>query len=304
LTEIASTVGTCSAVITVTTTDGAGNATAVTYNTRIDNTAPVATVGTIAASYPTVAAAEAAALAETSATDNCPGALTETVASTVSTCNAVVTVTITDSCGNASAVTYNTNITGVSGLQISNVIPLAGRASGGQSIKLVGAFSCLSTVTMGGVSANWTYSIGTSEITVTTPAHAVGAVDIVLTPSSGSPFTKTNAFAYLPTVFTDDTLVVGVTTAKAQHIIELRNAVDALRLVAGLGLAPWTDPTLSPTSTVIKAVHITELRTNLENAAALLGYAAGSYTDPALNGLVIKRVHIEELRERLRTIAG
>ena len=109
LTEIASTVGTCSAVVTVTTTDGGGNATAVTYNTRIDNTAPTVTVGTIGSCYPTVAAAEAAALAATSATDNCPGALTE-VASTVGTCSAVVTVTTTDGCVNATAVTYNTRI--------------------------------------------------------------------------------------------------------------------------------------------------------------------------------------------------
>ncbi len=109
LVEIASTVGTCSAVVTVTTTDGCGNSTAVTYNTRIDNTAPTVTVGTIGSCYPTVAAAEAAALAATSATDNCPGALAET-ANTVGTCSAVITVTTTDGCGNATAVTYNTRI--------------------------------------------------------------------------------------------------------------------------------------------------------------------------------------------------
>ena len=109
LTETASTVGTCSAVITVRTTDGAGNFTDVTYNTRIDNTAPTVTVGSISSCYTTVAAAEAAALAATSATDNCPGPLTE-VASTVGTCSAVITVTTTDGCGNATAVTYNTRI--------------------------------------------------------------------------------------------------------------------------------------------------------------------------------------------------
>jgi hypothetical protein len=109
LTEVASTVGTCSAVITVTTTDGCGNATQVTYNTRIDNTAPTVTVGTIGSCYATAAAAEAAALAATTATDNCPGALTE-VASTVGTCSAVITVTTTDGCGNATQVTYNTRI--------------------------------------------------------------------------------------------------------------------------------------------------------------------------------------------------
>lgn len=194
---------------------------------------------------------------------------------------------------------------GASFLRIDSVIPAAGRASGGQQIRLAGAFANLSSVTVGGVSASWTYSNGTSEITVTTPSHAVGAVNIDLTPTSGIGYSKTNAFAYLPTTFTDNTLVVGVTTVKAQHIIELRQAVDALRAVAGLGPAPWADATLVPFNTAIKAVHITELRSYLENVAALLGYSAGSYTDPGLSsGFVIKRVHIEELRQRIRTIAG
>ncbi len=94
--------------------------------------------------------------------------------------------------------------------------------------------------------------------------------------------------------------------AKAQHIIELRQAVDALRAMAGLGPAPWTDPTLSPFATTIRAVHILELRSFLEDAASRLGYPPGpAYTDPGLTlGFVIKRAHIEDLRQRIRTIAG
>ncbi len=202
----------------------------------------------------------------------------------------------------------NFTISGGTALAINSVTPPAGRASGGQQIKLAGSFANISSVTVGGNPATWTYTNGasdTSMITVTTPLHAVGAVDIVLTPTTGSPYTKTNAFAYLPTVFTDDTLMIGVTTAKAQHIIELRQAVDVLCIVGGLGPASWTDPTLTPTSTLIKAVHITELRTYLENVAAPLGYSAGSYTDLGLSsGFVIKQVHVEELRQRIRSIAG
>src|SRR3989441_12026349 len=137
-----------------------------------------------------------------------------------------------------------------------------------------------------------------------TPAHAVGAVDIVLTPTSASPLTKTNAFAYLPTVFTDDTIMVGVTTARAQHILELRQAVDAMRAVAGLGGAPWNDPALAP-GDPIRAVHITDLRTFLDDAASRLGFSTSPYTDPGLTtGFVIMRIHIEELRQHIRTIAG
>ena len=137
-----------------------------------------------------------------------------------------------------------------------------------------------------------------------TPAHAVGAVQIDLTPTSGSLYSKANAFAYLPTVFTDNTIMVGVTTAKAQHIIELRQAVDAMRAVAGLAPAPWTIP-LTARRSIIKAIHIQELRTYLDDAATRLGYSTSPYTDPALTtGYSIKRIHIEELRQRIRDIAG
>ncbi len=191
---------------------------------------------------------------------------------------------------------------------IDTVNPPAGRTSGGQEIVLAGAFANLSTVTIGGTSALWFYTNGnldTSSITVTTPAHAVGAVQIDLTSTSGSVYSRANAVAYLPTSFTDNTILVGQTTAKAQHIIELRQAVDALRAVAGLTPAPWTDPSLAPFSTIIKPVHILELRLYLDDAAARLGYATSPYTDPSLGtGFIVKRIHIEELRQRIRTIAG
>ncbi len=105
----ASTDGTCSAVVTVTVTDCAGNSTQVFYNTRIDNTPPNVFAGTIASSYPSIAAAQAAAQAATTATDNCPGSLTMS-STVVGTCQAIITVTVTDGCGNSSSVSYTTSI--------------------------------------------------------------------------------------------------------------------------------------------------------------------------------------------------
>jgi len=67
----ASTVGTCSATVTVRATDECGNFAEVSYSTRIDGGNPMVTKTSIAACYPTAAAAEAAAIAATSATDNC-----------------------------------------------------------------------------------------------------------------------------------------------------------------------------------------------------------------------------------------
>jgi hypothetical protein len=193
-------------------------------------------------------------------------------------------------------------------IPIDAVTPAAGRTSGGQQIILTGVFNGLSSVMMGSVQATWVYTNGnddTSSITVTTPAQAVGAVQIHLTTTSGIGFTKANAFACLPTVFTDNAILAGQTTARAQHIIEVRQAVDAMRAVAGLSPAPWTDATLVPTSSVIKAIHIQELRIYLDDAATRLGYSTSPYTDPSLTiGDVIKRIHIEELRQRIRIIAG
>src|SRR5439155_9113549 len=79
------------------------------YSTRIDNTKPLVTKTSIAACYPSVAAAEAAAIGATRATDNwtCSPVLT---ASTVGDCSATVTVTATDQCGNSGSVSYSTRI--------------------------------------------------------------------------------------------------------------------------------------------------------------------------------------------------
>jgi hypothetical protein len=204
-----------------------------------------------------------------------------------------------DAAGNRTAI----QVSGVAIFGFSSMTPQVGRVTGGQQIKLNGSFAGLSTVMMGGVSASWSYSNGTSEITITTPPHAVGAVSIDLIPSVGAPISKANAFAYLPITFTDNTLVARVTTAKAQHIVELRQAVDALRIVAGLSPAVWTDTVLVPKSTIIQTTHIQKLRTYLEEAAVRLGYTTRPYTDPTLSGLSINRVHIEELRQRIRDIA-
>jgi len=108
---VASTVGTCDVTITVTATDFCGNSDSVDYMTRVDDEAPMIAPGSIAPCYPTVAAAEAAAIAQATldASDNCLGGL-DYSASTVGTCNATVTVTVTDFCGNSAMIDYMTRI--------------------------------------------------------------------------------------------------------------------------------------------------------------------------------------------------
>jgi len=95
-------------------------------------------------------------------------------------------------------------------------------------------------------------------------------------------------------LFTDDPLVPRVTVIKAVHITQLRSAVNAMRVAAGLGTVTWTDPSLAGVR--IKAVHITELRNALTPALTALGKSA-AYTDPSLTaGIPVKAVHVQELR--------
>jgi len=98
--------------------------------------------------------------------------------------------------------------------------------------------------------------------------------------------------------FTDDPLSQGTTGIKAQHISELRQAVNAVRAAANLSAAMWTDSSL--TSVTIKAVHIQEMRSNLDQALTALGLATSAYTDASLAGVLIKKIHVDEIRQRVK----
>jgi hypothetical protein len=104
--------------------------------------------------------------------------------------------------------------------------------------------------------------------------------------------------------FTDDPLQAGVTTVRALHVLELRQAVNNVRLAAGLPPAEWADLALTSDSTPLQAAHVIELRTRLDEALAALRYAIRAYTDPALaaDATTIRAVHIQELRDRLKRL--
>ncbi len=95
-------------------------------------------------------------------------------------------------------------------------------------------------------------------------------------------------------IFIDDPLVPNVTEIKAVHLTQLRQAVNAVRVAAGLAPVEWTDP--SPAGVPIRAVHIQELRDALTPALTLLGKTA-SYTDPVLTtDTPVKAIHFQEIR--------
>ena len=95
-------------------------------------------------------------------------------------------------------------------------------------------------------------------------------------------------------VFVDDVLQSNVTTVKAVHIEQLRKAVNAFRIAAGLaGIA-----TNAPTGEQIAASHITSLRSSLAEARSLLGLSGLTYLQPSPDAgtTPIKRNEVEELR--------
>ena len=118
----------------------------------------------------------------------------------------------------------------------------------------------------------------------------------------GEPSQPSNIVFATSITYADDNLVIGVTPVRAQHLRDLRQAVNAVRRLAGLSDASWTDSTLTETVTPIKADHVRELRARLGEALSVLSVAVDAYTDPTLstgqNGTPIRRAHITELRQR------
>jgi hypothetical protein len=98
-------------------------------------------------------------------------------------------------------------------------------------------------------------------------------------------------------VFTNEPLAAGV-SVQAVHLSQMRNAVNAVRLLAVLSAAGFTDA--ASAGITVKAVHVTEIRTALTETLGALGLTNGAYTDTSLSGVAIKAVHFQEIRNRVR----
>jgi metallopeptidase family M12-like protein len=171
------------------------------------------------------------------------------------------------------------------------------------------------------VSVSWTLASGATSYHIYRSADHLNFVQVPGNPTT-PPFADTTAApntAYLyavrsfdganesansnvdlatAVIFTDATLTAGVTAIKAVHFTELRTAVSAVHVLAGLGAVTFTDSNLDSTVT-IQAVHLNELRSNLDAARTALGLSAVSYSDgPSVTAqsTAITASHINELR--------
>ncbi len=126
--------------------------------------------------------------------------------------------------------------------------------------------------------------------------YRVRAVD-----SFGAQSAPSNMALGTSIAFTDPTLYASVTQVRAQHIYDLRQAIDAVRaVVPSLSTVSWTPYPLE--QVVIHATDVQDLRDKLGDALAALSISPGAYEDSTLatgtNGTLIKKIHIEQLRER------
>ena len=97
-------------------------------------------------------------------------------------------------------------------------------------------------------------------------------------------------------IFTDPNLP-GV-VVQAGHLLQLRTAVNAVRILADLSGAVFTDA--SPAGVTIKAQHVTELRDALDQALMALGFTGGGYTAGAVANSPVLALHFQEIRDRVK----
>ena len=87
---------------------------------------------------------------------------------------------------------------------------------------------------------------------------------------------------------------------RAQHLHDVRTAINAVRVLANLTPATWTRANLSGLN--ISAQDVVELRTRLSEALTALDIPIAAYQDPILStgpsGTPVRAIHIEQLQTR------
>jgi RHS repeat-associated protein len=108
-----------------------------------------------------------------------------------------------------------------------------------------------------------------------------------------------------PTFTAPDPLVAHETEIKLIHLTELRDAVNQLRVRAGLAVVttwnPDPDSSLQQNVTTVKAAQIRQLRTKLEEALNALHLPVGGYAHSGPNqGDPIYAIDFQELRTKIK----
>ena len=127
---------------------------------------------------------------------------------------------------------------------ISSITPNNGALGGGTAVTLAGAnFTSGATVTFGGTAATNVVVVNPTQITATTPAHAAGTVNVVVTNPDTQSGTLTNGFTYTATVAISFGQVASATPQTPTQVVNL--AYPAAQTVGDMNVVVvgWNDAT-------------------------------------------------------------
>ncbi len=214
--------------------------------------------------------------------------------------SALVTVTVSNLDSTPPTVTITSPTSDPSYTTSATSLTLAGTASDNVGVTQV----TWENVRGGGGTASGTTSWVASGVVL---QPGTNALTVRARDAAGNTRTASLTVTVTPTetfTFTDDPLTTQTTLVRAVHILELRAALDSVRVARGLPAFGWTDPTPTPGSTLTKALHLTELRTALNEAYQAAGRVPPTYTDPTVVAgvTVIKTFHLNELRAAVRAL--
>ncbi len=140
---------------------------------------------------------------------------------------------------------------------ISSVTPNNGPISGGSAVTITGAnFASGATVTFGGTAASNVVFVSATQITATTPAHAAGAVNVVVTNADAQTGTLTNGYTYTATVAISFGQLASATPQTPTQVINL--PYPAAQTVGDLNVVVvgWNDATSTVQSVTDSAGNV------------------------------------------------
>jgi hypothetical protein len=151
---------------------------------------------------------------------------------------------------------------------VSTISPNSGSINGGTAVTITGTnFVSGATVTFGGTAATNVTVVSGTSITATTPAHAAGAVNVVVTDSSGSG-TLTNGFTYTTSVGIGFVQVASATPSGTQSSVKVTFSQTQTAGDLNLVAVGWND-----TSATVQSVTDSVGNTYVLAAGPLKGTA-------------------------------
>ena len=192
-----------------------------------------------------------------------------------------VSVEITSADGVSTSVPSAFTYTSAS-LAISSVSPNSGATAGGTVVTIAGSnFASGATVSFGGTAATSVSFQNSNQLTATTPAHAAGSVNVVVTNPDGTSATLTGGFTFGTVSFTVNSVSPASGPAAGGTTVTISGADFQTGVSVTFGGLAATSVTLTNSSTIVAvtpvhnsgSVDVTVTNSNGQSAALAAGFA-------------------------------